>query len=122
MPADPRVNLLRHEPSLDELLGDGSEEPTETSPIADRKSVVVTKPRRVGPGVGKGRRSLEDMLASCSTPSAEASYALQRIAALEDQIELVMKLCSHAARGIIISERASLAHFLPDPEDHTKDE
>lgn len=120
MPADPRVNLLRHEPTLEDLL-EGPEEPTQTSAV-DRKSVIITKPRRVGPGVGKGRRSLEDMLASCSTPSAEATYAMERIAKLEDQIELVIKLCSHEARAIIIKERASLAHFLPDPDDHTKDE
>lgn len=120
MPKDHRVNLLRHEPSLEEMLG--GEEPTETSLERRKSEIVATPGRRIGPNVGKGRRSLADMLASCPTPSAEASYAMSRIAALEDQIQTVMVTASHKARAIIIKERASLAHFLPDPEDHTKDQ
>lgn len=103
MPVDKRQHVLRHEPSLDDF--DFS---------SRRESEIVRTPKKK---TGKGRRALKDMLASMPTPSAEASYVLQRVAAFEDQIADVIRQCSDEARALVIKERKSLAHYLDDPDD-----
>lgn len=65
---------------------------------------------------GKGKRSLEDMIASMPSDSSQAAYGLERIAAFEDGIAKVLRLCTSGARTIILKERPTLHRYVDDTE------
>lgn len=78
-----------------------------------RESVVVaanTAPVRSG----KGKRSVEDMMLSMPNAAFQATYAMKRIAVLEDQIANILELCSKEALAIVLGSRASLKMYAPD--------
>lgn len=105
MPASKVVDTLRHEPSIDEA---------DFSPRKGRKSGVIVKPKPKPRKTGKGKRSVEDMIASMATDAAKANYALERIAALEDQIAKILLVCGPEARALVLKERKSLAKYAPE--------
>lgn len=94
-----RDEFLRHETSDDE---DGFVVPTRESGIV--KS--VPPPKR-----GKGKRSVEDMMASMPNELAQSTYALERIAAIEDQIAKVLALCTPEARRLVLKQRPSMKRY-----------
>src|SRR5262245_52965391 len=63
---------------------------------------------------GKGKRSTEDMLASMPNEMAQALYAMERIAALEDQIVNILSLCTPKALSYILEQRKSLKRYAPE--------
>jgi hypothetical protein len=79
--------------------------------IVTRESGVVEaeKPRR-----GRGKRSVEDMMASMPNELAQSTYALERIAAIEDQIVRVLSLCSPEALELVLKQRPSLRRYKPE--------
>ncbi len=114
-PARPKPEeILRHEgPSDDDEVyvnfHDDDEEGFVTPP---RETSVVEKPgRQPRPALGKGKRSLEDMMAAQPNEAAQCVYALQRIAALEDQIAKVIKLCTPEAKALMFKQRARLSWY-----------
>lgn len=96
---------LRHEPSIDEA---------DFAQPQRKSGVYVAKKPRKKNAQGKGKRSLEDMMASIATDPERASYGLARIAALEDQIANVMKLAGKAACQMIVRERKRLKLYAPE--------
>jgi hypothetical protein len=102
-----RDQLLRHETFGDE----------EDSFVTPGESGI----RVVNPGLpsetplsrGKGKRSVEDMMASMPSPPAQSVYALERVASLEDQIAKVLTLCSKEALEIVLKQRPSLRRYAP---------
>lgn len=66
---------------------------------------------------GKGKRSLEDMMASMATDATQASYAMERIASYEDNIAKVLKLCTEGALEIVLRDRPTLRRYVPDDGD-----
>ena len=96
-----RDEFLRHETNEDE---DGFVTPTRESGV-----VSVPPPKR-----GKGKRSVEDMMASMPNSLAQSIYALERIASIEDQIAKVLSLCSPAARKLVLKQRPSMTKYLPE--------
>ncbi len=71
--------------------------------------VVPAKTKR-----GKGKRSVEDMLASLPNKAAKAAYALERIAGLEEQIHRILTLCSPEVRALVLEQRKSLIRYAPE--------
>lgn len=65
---------------------------------------------------GKGKRSMEDMMASMPSDSSQAAYGLERIAAFEDGIAKVLRLCTPEARTLILKERPTLHRYMPDED------
>jgi len=96
--------MLRHEPATDD---------DEESFVARRKSAIISRPA----ASGKGRRSLEDMMASQPNELAQSLYALERIAAQEDVIERILRLCSPEARELVLRKRPSLSRFLDEEKE-----
>lgn len=74
-----------------------------------RDSAVVEVPVKRG----KGKRSVEDMMASQPNAPAQAAYALERIASLEDQIARVLSLCSAEALESVLKQRPSMKRYAP---------
>jgi hypothetical protein len=101
----PRLDeALRHETTTEEEdEGFGSFETL-------RESAVVAVPVKRG----KGKRSVEDMLASQPNSILQSAYALQRIAGLEDQIANILSLCSQEARELVIKQRPTLKRYAPE--------
>ncbi len=105
---------MRHERSEAEVYVNYHDEDEEGF-ISGDSSIheVPQSPKKTG----KGKRSLEDMMASMQNEAAQAAYAMERIAALEDQIAKVLKLCSPEARELILRKRTSLKRYAPDTEE-----
>lgn len=96
-----RDELLRYEQTPDDEEG--------FLPARDTEIVsVAAKPR------GKGKRSVEDMLASLPGAAAQSAYAMERIASAEDQIAKILLLCSPKARELVIEQRPSLKRYAPE--------
>jgi len=81
--------------------------------VPTRESSVVPvvpakKPR------GRGKRSVEDMLASLPNKAAKAAYALERIAGFEEQIHRILVLCSPEVRALVLEQRKSLIRYAPE--------
>lgn len=110
MPVSKVTQPLRHEPSIDEADFTTVHRPSGVVVKVAKKAVAK------GAKPGKGKRSVADMLASLSTDTERAKYALDRIAGLEDQIEKVLKLCTPGARVLVLKERKSLARYAPEEE------
>ncbi len=83
---------------------------TTTSNVPGESAIVAPKRDRTPKGVndGRGKKSVKEMLDTMPTDAHRATYAMQRIAALEDQIVRVLDLCTKGAREIIFSQRKSL--------------
>lgn len=65
----------------------------------------------------RGKRSIQEMLLSMPNDASRASYAMERIAAFEDQIARVLELCTPEARAIILRDRPSLKRYWNEEED-----
>ena len=84
----------------------------------DRESQIVSVPEEKEPKrTGKGKRSLEDMMASAPNPEAQAVYAMERIASLEDQIAKILSLCFDDTLEIILKRRPILKRYAPEEEE-----
>ncbi len=85
------------------------------SPNVRDSAIVVAKPKRdrtpKGVNDGRGKRSVEDMLHEMPSDAHRATYAMERIASLEDQISRILDLCTKGAREIIFTQRKSLRHY-----------
>lgn len=115
MPRPRPDQYLRHEPpseTEDEEDGFVVRKPTQQGLIRESGYVAVV-PK---PVTGKGKRSLEDMMASQPNALSQSIYALQRIAALEDQIVKILALCTPEARKYVLKQRETLARYAPDDE------
>src|SRR5688572_18325162 len=99
MPAKTNDQFMRHETSADE----------ETF----RESRIQVTPK----AGKKGKRSVEDMMASLSNPPAQALYALERIAKAEDNIVQVLKLAMPETLELIFKQRPSLKRYAPENEE-----
>jgi len=86
---------------------------TTTSNVPGESAIVVPRRDRTPKGVndGRGKRSVKEMLDSAPSDAHRATYAMERIAALEDQIVRVLDLCTKGAREIIFTQRKSLRHY-----------
>lgn len=87
-----------------------------TSTNTGESAIVVTRRERrdrpnKGINDGRGRRGMKDMLLSEPTPEGKAVYAMERIAAMEDQIAKMLDLCPEEVREIIFKRRASLKQY-----------
>lgn len=107
-----RDQILRHEVVEEEEDGFVKTSSTAIRQARESAVVVVAKPKQ-----GKGKRSVEDMLASMPNKAAQAAYAMERIAALEDQIARILELCSPETRAIVLDQRKSLARYAPDADE-----
>lgn len=90
-------------------------EAVEESFLDERKSEVISN----GSGSkrdGRGKRGLEDMMASMPNDAAQAVYAMERIAALEDGIHKVLTLCLPDALEIVYKQRPSLKKYGPQED------
>lgn len=103
MPKTKRDDFMRYESFLD----DG---------FAERESEIVSVPQEKTRQQGKGKRSLEDMMASQPNPEAQAVYAMGRIAAAEDQIAKILTLCDPDALAIILKRRPILKRYAPEED------
>lgn len=104
MPVSKALPVMRYEPSIDEA---------DFRP--QRKSGIVTKAKKVKPRKeGRGKRSVEDMMASMDNDASKAKYALERIQALEDQIAKILEYCGPDALAIVLKARSSLAKYAPE--------
>jgi hypothetical protein len=108
MPRAKRDEIFRHETTTDdeEELFDSRE-----------SGFVVVNPGAIAEATvrrGKGKRSLEDMMASMPNELAQSTYALERIAAIEDQIEKVLSLCTPEARKLVLKQRPMLKRYAPE--------
>jgi len=110
MPRPKRDEILRHDKSDEVFVDYHDKNPFEPEP--ERKSTVVTAPRKKI--TGKGKRTLEDMMLSMPNDLAQSLYALERIASLEDQIVKVLELCSPSARELVLKQRPTLVRYAPD--------
>ena len=85
-----------------------------------RESQVVQVPLRGKNGQFKkdarGRRGLEDMMASFSNELDMSVYALERITSAEDTIAKVLSLCTPEALALILEKRPVLRRYAPDTE------
>ena len=103
--------ILRHESTDEEEL------------FGERESRVISAPpavKKVRPfkGEGKGKRSVEDMMAGMATnPMAQSLYALERVATYEDRIEETLKLCSKESLELVLKQRPSLRRYAPDGDE-----
>jgi hypothetical protein len=99
-----RDQVLRHDIPIEE---EDSFLPREQR---DTGVVLSDKPRREG----KGKRSIEDMMAAMPNAIVQSAYALERIAAAEDQIVKVLQLCSPEARELVLKQRPTLKRYAPE--------
>jgi hypothetical protein len=87
----------------------------ETFGSVARESTIVQTPRRdrtpKGVSDGRGKRSVAEVLMSMPNDAARATYAMERIASLEDQIAKILDLCTPEARAIIFATRKSLQQY-----------
>lgn len=108
MPRPKRDEILRHEdPTMEE----------EELFLSRESGFVVVNPGATSETTvrrGKGKRSLEDMMASMPNELAQSTYALERIAAIEDQIAKVLQLCSPEARKLVLKQRPTLKRYAPE--------
>lgn len=74
------------------------------------KSDIAPRPL-VKTGPGKGKRSVDDMLAECDTPILEAYYAMTRIDSYEHGIRNILDKVSLKAKVIILERRPSLKRY-----------
>lgn len=114
--------FLRHEKTDDEVFvnfhdddEDGFTDAPSPALVARGDSAIVQVPLKLPRG--KGKRSLEDMMASQPNHLSQSLYALQRIAAAEDQIVKVLELCSPEARELVLKQRPSLRRYADDKEE-----
>ena len=118
-----RDQFMRHEPEVTSrrpttqrnlvspLINPGADDDSEEFGTPTRDSTVVQVRRdRTPKGVndGRGKRSVKDMLLSIPTPEGRAIYAMERVAALEDQIQKVIDLCDDETKEIIFKRRKTL--------------
>jgi hypothetical protein len=91
-------------------------EETFGSVIPSKDSTIVATPKRdrtpKGVNDGRGKRSVKDMIAEAPSHAHRATYVLERVAALEDQIARMLELCPPETREIIFSARKSLRHYF----------
>jgi len=122
MPRPPRDAFMRHEPVKGQkkvttqrnLRSPRPEDNEETFGSVPRQSAVVSVPRdRTPKGVsdGRGKRSVQEVLLSMPHDAARATYAMERIASLEDQISKILDMCTPGARDIIFAARKSLINY-----------
>lgn len=97
MPRPKQDESLRHETFLDD----------EDSFVPRDTAIVPVAPKRQG----KGKRSVEDMMASMPNAILQSAYALSRIAAAEDQIVKVLELCTDEGRELVMKQRPSLKRY-----------
>lgn len=114
MPRPKRDEILRHETESeatnDEEVYVNFHDVDEEGFTPVRESGIVSAP--VAVKRGKGKRSLEDMMASMPNDPAQCTYALERIAAVEDQIVKILSLCTPTARELVFKQRASLRKYI----------
>jgi hypothetical protein len=105
-------DILRHEkPEEEEAFINFHDDDEEGfTPLRDTAVVPVGKPKREG----KGKRSMEDMIASMPNSVAQSAYVLERIASFEDQIAKALTLCSAEARELVLKQRPSLKRYSPE--------
>lgn len=103
MPKPNKNDFMRYESFLDDNF-------------AERDSEIVTVPQEKPKPQGKGKRSLEDMMASMPNPEAQAVYAMERIAAQEDVIAKILTLCDPDALAIILKRRPILKRYAPEED------
>lgn len=108
MPIINRDTFLRYETKPEEE--EGFVKTTAASVRKRRESGVVATQEPVKRG--RGKRSVEDMMASMGNEVAQSKYALDRIAAIEDQIAKVLSLCTPQSRELVLKQRPSLRRYL----------
>lgn len=111
MPRPKMAEMMRHEKEEEEVyvnFHDVEEEPS----FVPKESVVVSAPPTAKRG--KGKRTIEDMMSSMPNDAAKSVYAMERIAAFEDQIAKVLALCTKDAREIVLKQRPSLKKYAPE--------
>jgi hypothetical protein len=109
MPRPKRDEFLRHE-----SISETTEDEEDAFVTAGESGFVASTPNPTR--LGKGRRSLEYMMASMPNAMSQSVYALERIASLEDQIVKVLLLCTPEARKLVLSQRPSFKRYAPDEE------
>lgn len=110
MPRPKREEFLRHDTKEEEEVYVNFHDVDEEGFLPVRESTVVEVPQVKR---GKGKRSVEDMMASQPNAPAQAAYALERIASLEDQIAKVLSLCSAEALESVLKQRPSMKRYAP---------
>lgn len=119
-PARPKPEeILRHDlrDDTEEVwvpFHDDTEEPF--SPVSPGESyVALVKREPIKSRSGKkGKRSLEDMIASMPNDVAAAQYGMERIAAAEDVIAKVLELLPKDARELVLTRRPALKKYAPE--------
>lgn len=105
-----RDDILRHEKASDTEEYVNFHDDTEEG-FVDRESGYVQAPLPIKLR-GKGKRSVEDMMASMTgSPPAQAAYVLERIASAEDAIVKVLELSTPECREIVLKQRPSLRRY-----------
>lgn len=113
MPRPKRDAIFRYEEKPEEVFVNYHDD-EEDSFLPRNESAVVEAPQKRR---GKGKRSLEDMMTSLAgSPPAQSVYALERIAAAEDQIAKILKMCSPEAREIVLRQRPSMQRYAPEED------
>lgn len=97
--------LLKHETPQEETF----REDTFTEDTRESRIVNISERSRTGK---KGKRSVEDMMASYSDPMMQAVYAMERIAVAEDMIAKVLSLAMPDAVEAILKRRPSLRRYV----------
>lgn len=112
------VGVVRRKPVTERNLrlpDDDADTFGTTTGVIPKDSTIVAAPKRdrtpKGVNDGRGKRSVKDMLDSAPSDAHRATYAMERIAALEDQIVRMLDLCTKGAREIIFTQRKSLRHY-----------
>ncbi len=115
MPRPKRDEVLRHETPTEEVYVNyhDDEEGFMSTPAETRDSGVVVVPAAKR---GRGKRSVEDMMASMPNEMTQSIYALERVAAAEDQIEKVLALCSPEALALVLKQRPSLRKYVKEQD------
>jgi hypothetical protein len=106
--------------SRDEYLRHEKQTGDEESFLGKESQVVRLPPlgKNGKPKVdNRGRRGLEDMMASFSNDLEMSVYALERIASAEDMIAKVLALCSPEALALILEKRPVLRRYAPDTDE-----
>lgn len=103
--------ILRHEP--EDVVYVNFHDDDEDGNLVPRDSGIIEAPQPARK-TGKGKRSIEDMMATRPNPEAQSIYAMERIAGLEDQIAKVLSLCSPEAKEIVLKRRPSLKKYAPE--------
>lgn len=114
MPRPKRDEVLRHEKPAEEEVFVNFHDDDEDGFGPLRESKVIEAPQPKPKRDGRGKRSLEDMMASQPNEIAQSLYALERIAAAEDTIVKVLELCTPEARALVLKQRPSLKKYAPE--------